>query len=215
MSANGASPAGRSHSDPTTMTSAPVTTGTVSGLRRPLSRRKRCLFLLLVVGGTYLVVELISFSALYFVCGGWSVAQMHAEGDAGPDNLGTGVDYPEEVVHPYLGWVRRPGSESGADGVLMVTDYGFVDRAAPLQNRRSDKVIIGILGGSLAEQFAAGATDELQAELHKSGYFGGKEIIFVRLALSGYKQPQQLLAVEILPGRIGHSSSIVFFIMKS
>lgn len=189
----------RTHNDGSiTMTSVPAATKPVTDLHQVLSRKKRWFFFLLMVMLTYLGVEVISCAALYLVCGGWSVAQMHAEGDAGPDLFDSGNDYPEEVVHPYLGWVRRPHSKSGADGELQVTDYGFVDRDMPLQKRDPDKVIIGILGGSLAEQFATGTTDILKAELQKSSYFSGKELVFVRLALSGYKQPQQLMAVTWL-----------------
>src|SRR5262249_42680254 len=69
---------------------------------------------------------------------------------------------------------------------------------SPLQTRSHNKLIIGLVGGSLAEQFASSALEILANDLKESSYFAGKELVFVRLALSGYKQPQQLLAVNYL-----------------
>src|SRR5262249_793237 len=87
---------------PATPVPAPV------GRRAPLSRKKRFVFWLLLAGCTYLIVELISLTALSLVYGGWSAVQLIADHDAEPDAMGTGFDYPDEIVHPYLGWVRAP-----------------------------------------------------------------------------------------------------------
>jgi hypothetical protein len=179
---------------------APATTVSAGGRTRvPLSRKKRLVFWLLLVAGTYLTVELISPGAIYFAFGGWSAVQRVAEHDAEPDAMGSGFDYPDEIVHPYLGWVRSPRPNAGeAVQDTAVNDYGFMGVESPLQTRSQDKVIIGILGGSLAEQFSSSALEILAGDLKKSPYFAGKELVFVRLALSGYKQPQQLLTFNYL-----------------
>src|SRR5262249_35393473 len=146
--------------------------------------------------GTYLIVELISLTALWIVFGGWSAVQSLADNDAEPDAMGTGFDYPDEIVHPYLGWVRAPRPDArNASPETAVNDYGFMGLQPPLQTRSRDKIIIGILGGSVAEQFSTGAVNVLESELKKSASFEGKQLVFVPLALSGYKQPQQLLTV--------------------
>ncbi len=167
--------------------------------RVPVSRRKRFLFGVLMGALTYLVVELISFAAISFLYGGWAAVQTLAGGDTGPDLFGTGFDYPDEIVHPYLGWVRQPSRNSAAPHPdAAVNDFGFVDRDLPIQTRAPEKVVIGVLGGSVAEQFATSASGSLIDELRKSPFFTGKDVVIVRLALSGYKQPQQLLAVNYL-----------------
>ncbi|MGE5193276.1 MAG: hypothetical protein ACM3U2_12340 [Deltaproteobacteria bacterium] len=167
--------------------------------RVPLSLKKRFLFAVLMGALTYLAVELISFAAIGYLHGGWTAVQRVAEGDAGPDFLGSGFDYPDEIVHPYLGWVRRPHPHTAtAEPDLVVNDFGFSGQDLPLQTRSPDKVIIGILGGSVAEQFVAGASGKLVDELQQSPFFAGKEAVIVRLAQSGYKQPQQLLTVNYL-----------------
>ncbi len=167
--------------------------------RRPLSRSKRLIFSAAMVAGTYLTVEAISYAAIYHWFFGWSAVQTAREGAAGPDVLKTGFDYAAEALHPYLGWVRRPGmSPASPESGLPVNDFGFADFEMPLHLRSRDKVIVGILGGSVAEQFAADGTGILQDELKHSFAFAGKDIVFVRLALSGYKQPQQLMVASYL-----------------
>jgi hypothetical protein len=166
--------------------------------RRPLSRSKRILFSAATFLGTYLIVECISYAAIHLWYCGWSAVQTAKEGAAGPDVLNTGFDYVAEVLHPYLGWVRRPSGAGAPESGLPTNQFGFADFEVPLHLRSRDKVIIGILGGSVAEQFAAEGTGILRDEMQKSEACRGKEIVFVRLALSGYKQPQQLLAVNYL-----------------
>jgi hypothetical protein len=103
-----------------------------------------------------LTVELISLCAIYFAFGGWLAVQSVAENDAEPDALGTGFDYPDEIVHPYLGWVRspRPNAREAAPDTA-INDYGFMGHDLPLQTRSPDKIIIGILGGQSPSSFPA------------------------------------------------------------
>lgn len=164
-----------------------------------LSRKRRVLFWTLLLGGTYLTLELMSLGAISFFFGGWSSAQMAMEGAAGQDALATGFEYPDEIVHPYFGWVRRPKSTIAGPGrEPPANDFGFTDREQPIQTRSPDQVIIGIVGGSVAQQFGSDASEVLKAELMKSADFDGKSVVFVQLSLSGYKQPQQLLIVNYL-----------------
>src|SRR5262245_9144030 len=131
---------------------SPITPVSATGRKRaPLSKRKQFVFWLLLGGGTYIVVELISLTALWLVYGGWSAVQSVAEHDVEPDALGTGFDFPDEIVHPYLGWVRAPRPDArNTRPETAVNDYGFMGLQPPLQTRSQDKIIIGILGGSVA-----------------------------------------------------------------
>jgi hypothetical protein len=58
--------------------------------------------------------------------------------------------------------------------------------------------IVGIAGGSVAFQFSWAAEELLKQKLADHPRVRGRRIQFVRLALSGYKQPQQLLAYSYL-----------------
>ena len=177
----------------------PAPESSVVPLRARLSRRKLWLFRFLMLAGTYLIVETISLCALYVYYTGWEGVRAALDGAAGPDGLESGFDNTGEVVHPFVGFVRRPtAGRAAATDRAGVNQFGFPDSGAVLQERSNNKAIIGILGGSVAEEFSADGVDVLKQELAKSSEFSGKEIVIVRLALSGYKQPQQLMVVNYL-----------------
>jgi hypothetical protein len=106
-------------------------------------------------------------------------------------------------VHPYVGFVEKPRQESSfrrfADGRPMpVSRFGYVDDKEPIQTRRPDRIIIAILGGSVACHFAINGVAQLGEQLSSAPEFAGKELVFVNLALSGYKQTQQLMTLAYL-----------------
>ncbi len=161
------------------------------------SRRRvwllRGLTLLLVWG----IAELISFVALAFLSGGMSGSWRELQKAAGAQ---TDVDDPlaaEDSVHPYFGFVRRP-KDPREPGSLPINEFGFIDAHSPIQHREQDKVIIGIVGGSLAQEFCQFGLPEFEAQLKRYPRFAGKRIAFVQLAIPGYKEPQQLFVVNYL-----------------
>lgn len=97
------------------------------------------------------------------------------------------------VPHPYLGFTRDPLRDASTN------QYGFRGRETnPLQRRSPDKVIIGIAGGDVAEQFFHDGLPALRTLLNKSASFATKQFVFVNLACPSYKQPQQLMAVNYM-----------------
>lgn len=167
--------------------------------RSPLSRKKRLLFGGIVVLGVYGISEIVALCALYFLAGGWSVVRLQQEQGSHDDVLGTRTKTADEVIHPYLGFVLQPDRFRDVDpNTPHVTEYGFVDTASPIHRRSPGTVVIGLLGGSVALHLSLHGTDALARELQESPHFAGKKIEFVRLAIYGYKQPQQLLAVTYL-----------------
>lgn len=109
-----------------------------------------------------------------------------------------------EILHPYLGWVRRPGSRfnrgenSAAATSPSVTEFGFADDGLPLIKREPGTWIIAVTGGSLAEEFCQFGWPTLRDALQTSPEFRGRRLKIVRLALEGYKQPQQSLLLHYL-----------------
>jgi hypothetical protein len=143
------------------------------------------------------IAEFVSFVALSFFGGGMAGSWRELDKTAASQ---TDVDDPlaaEDSVHPYFGFVRRP-KEEPERGTLPINDFGFVDSKSPIQHREKGKVIVGILGGSLAEEFCEAGLPEFEAQLRKFPRFAEKQFVFVRLAISGYKQPQQLFVVSYL-----------------
>lgn len=105
-------------------------------------------------------------------------------------------------IHPYFGYVDRPGWQhqeddfwTGVEPDLKTTNnHGITsDRDYPFAKTGPNQYIIGIFGGSVAEQFAMLARDRLVSNLKQADFFAGKEIVVLNFAKEGYKQPQQLL----------------------
>lgn len=95
------------------------------------------------------------------------------------------------ILHPYAGFVNDPAKDPN------VNVLGFWG-PSPLLKKDPSRVNIAIVGGSVALQLYRVARQTLIAELKRSPQFAGKEIAVVCLAVSGYKQPQQLLALSFL-----------------
>jgi len=104
-----------------------------------------------------------------------------------------------EVLHPYLGWAFNPeASEAVARhvGATGVNALGFVDSGPAIRKRAADRFVIGILGGSVAQQVTTIGEAALRARLASSPQLAGRQVEIVRLAMSGYKQPQQLMTLN-------------------
>jgi uncharacterized protein with GYD domain len=173
-----------------TVSNSPATTNR-------LTRRKLWLFrgtaLVMVVG----VIELVSWFVwmtfppikLTELKGQWkSVAE-----------LGTERTTDLEVLHPYLGWAFNPDAAEVPDhakGVVTVNALGFADTAPTIRKRSADRFIIAICGGSVAQQMSTIGEQDFRKLLESSPQLRGKQIEIVRLAMSGYKQPQHLMALN-------------------
>jgi hypothetical protein len=99
-----------------------------------------------------------------------------------------------EVLHPFLGFVRDP------DAAGRVSEYGFMlqDGDTSLPQRTKDKLIVGIFGGSVAAGFSGRGRAPFVEALRSFPEFSDKEIVVVSYAMGGYKQPQQLMALNYL-----------------
>jgi hypothetical protein len=113
------------------------------------------------------------------------------------------------IIHPYLGVVHNPDNPHRELETYPVNRYGFCDIHSPIQKRAPNRVIIGIVGGSVANVFANLGQATLREELKRSPRFAGKEVIVVNLAVSGYKQPQQWFALQYILARGGEFDLLV------
>lgn len=115
----------------------------------------------------------------------------------------------EVIIHPYFGFATTPGWEidrnfhtflwENIEDVNLGTANNeglFSDHDYPFFKHTSNQYIIGIFGGSVAEEIVHIARDELIKNLKKNSLFADKEIIVLNFASGGYKQPQQLLALN-------------------
>ena len=97
-----------------------------------------------------------------------------------------------QIIHPYLGFVRANGRE--------INDFGFIDtnKENPIRKKGADTLIVGLFGGSVAENFYFWEGGQIAKELQSMAGNNKKKVIIVSTALGGYKQPQQLLALTYL-----------------
>lgn len=170
--------------------------------RRPPSRGKRLAFRATALVLAWLVCEAAGYCGYWLWNGtpfSWSAYQRERM-DRTSVVEGSGV---LAQVHPYVGFVEEPRARSGvvraSDGAAIpVSEFGYVDDKTPIQAREPDKVVVAILGGSVACYFAVDGVETLEAALSRSPRFAGKRFVFVNLALFGYKQPQQLTTLAYL-----------------
>ena len=96
--------------------------------------------------------------------------------------------------HPYTGYSGRPG-EQPWPGRAGFNNWGFLDiHGREYPSRRQDGVTtVAVVGGSVAEIFANIGVNSAAAHARERW---GREVRFVNLAVAGYKQPQQLFAVQ-------------------
>lgn len=120
--------------------------------------------------------------------------------DAKP-NPGADTDL---VVHPFLGYIQAPTDKWVTDGHDVFYDMNTIVTAADPQT-----IVVGIFGGSFAEQFSSAGIGALKLELAKHPAFAGKTIRIVPTAFAGYKQPQQLIALNYLLSLGAHFDVII------
>ncbi len=105
------------------------------------------------------------------------------------------------VLHPYMGYVRNPlhlprrVEQRLAD--VSINEFGFLG-PSPLAAKHADVARVVVTGGSVAEGLFVYSGEWLAHELEASGAFDGRSVELVSLAIAGFKQPQQLIAVSYL-----------------
>lgn len=118
------------------------------------------------------------------------------------------------VLHPYLGFVRDPVSPGMVTGIgnEKTHSYGFADIESQIVRETSpDDVVIGIFGGSVAERLAY-SKDSMKIitdAVASIPRYKAKNPVLTMVALSGYKQPQQLMAYNYLLSLGAHIDVII------
>ena len=112
-----------------------------------------------------------------------------------------------EVLHPYIGYVIDHRDED-------CPQYGFCmdamkgDMNAPITAKSDDKLIVAIMGGSFAVGVSTNAHVIVQ-KLQQIPEFRDKEIVIHTIALGGFKQPQQLMALNYFLALGAHFDIII------
>ncbi len=169
-------------------------------LKRPLSRRKKASFSILIMIGVWCAVEGISLVGLHTTSASFRWGDLIDEQVAVARGAPT-ADESQETIHPYHGWAFNPQVSEGVDFAgrrIPVNALGLVDDVPAIQKRDPKKIIVGMTGGSVAWQMSVAGESAFKAELAQELGRAADEIILVRFGLSGFKQPQQLMTLNWL-----------------
>ncbi len=133
--------------------------------------------------------------------------------DQGDASLRLMLRIRDQALHPYVGFVFDPAFNApdtrAAMGGREITRYGFIGNETFFEEARDDRVVIGLFGGSVAAFFSTMGAATLVEELQTIPALADKEIVFVTMALLGYKQPQQLFALQYALTLGGHFDWVI------
>ncbi|MEY3228996.1 MAG: hypothetical protein RLZZ536_3615, partial [Planctomycetota bacterium] len=165
---------------------------------RPVRRGRRRLFFVAMLLLTLVACDVLARGYLMLVLPYGSLETLTER----QQSAATGAAVSEgasEVIHPYLGWVHNPqlSRAEEMDGREVQTNsLGFRDDGEAVRRRSADVFLLGICGGSVAWNFSWEAESTLRQLLSALPQLQGRRLQIVRLALPGYKQPQQLMALN-------------------
>ncbi|MBF0228848.1 MAG: hypothetical protein HQK63_04560 [Desulfamplus sp.] len=148
------------------------------------------------------IIEIIGFASYYIIFGktyskqdikhqirlnaGQSINDSELRTEAGDIFWGDQV----EVIHPYLGFTQDPKRNIG------VSSLGFPSLQLNQYIKKDpNKIIIALMGGSFAREIYFLVGDNI---VNLCSEYFNKEIILLNFAVGGYKQPQQLIALNYL-----------------
>jgi len=176
---------------------------------------KKGLFYVAMLLFMTIILELFVYGFLKVLVNGYSPSsQIDNRNSIVNDGIASIVNAPSlEVLHPYLGFVFDPTKTtkelSSHHGGFSILDYGFIDDHTPFYKGKEDSLVIGIFGGSVAYFFSVYGVDSLIQQLESSSFFRNKDIEIVRVALGGYKQPQQLMTLSYLLSLGAHFDVVI------
>ena len=104
-----------------------------------------------------------------------------------------------ERLHPFFGYVLKQGAFTNPKLKLKVNKQGFFSLYEyPFVKTKPNQFIIGVFGGSVANNFALDEyiNQRLSKKLKTYPELANKEIIVLNFGNGGYKQPQQLLILN-------------------
>jgi hypothetical protein len=106
------------------------------------------------------------------------------------------------VLHPYYGFVANP-TNRGANKL------GFPGRDDQIQAASPAKLVVAVVGGSVALRLALSAGDVLESGLKSVPAFRDKEFVLLNLGNGAFKQPQGLITLNDIFSRGGHIDLLI------
>lgn len=154
---------------------------------------RRALFVLVICGFTYVLCEALAWAYISSEPV-YNLQVLRADQRAIMEG-GAPVGSQLESLHPYAGWVLNPqvhSASQGSNGTLPVNRWGLYGDDDDIPTRSQERLIVGVAGGSVAWQMTRDAEETFVSALRQDPRCAGKQVQIIRLAMPGYKQPQQL-----------------------
>ena len=182
-----------------------------------ISRCRQFAFFVLVLSFSYFLTEVASLVIHRLYLGraySWAAAAAQRQAASAPLGVGKTLDRPRHRIHPYVGYVLAGTAQEDdpefekrflwQEEVLESPTDGFISRRKILQKRSEKTVIIGIFGGSTAAGYYRKGIHHTIRHLRAHPRFREMDFVIVNLAMGGYKQPQQLMALAYILAQQGH-----------
>jgi hypothetical protein len=189
----------------------PVSASQSPGRRKGPTGKRLWLFRLALLIAVIPLVELISWVGLRWQDPQMTFATLHDDQEQLALSAIATEDRPE-VAHPYLGWILNPQTNATVEAggrMVPVNEMGFADDGPTLRKRTPGHFLLGIIGGSVAQQFSFRGADALRHRLAQSARFQGVTVDIVRLSFAGFKEPQQLMTLNYLLSLGGELDALV------
>lgn len=162
--------------------------------RRGIPVTRRVALVSIVFAGVVVTAEAAGLLGFWIVEGHplpWRSLQRERRAVLDRDESVPGRSRPSaEVLHPYLGYVRNPERGDGA------SEFGYSSSNPVFTRRAPGRRIVAVTGGSVAHNLLREAGSILSERLEAAPGFEGRDVVLVDLAMGGYKQPQQLMALN-------------------
>jgi hypothetical protein len=170
----------------------------------PALEKGKNIFILIAVNLaiTFILLEALSIAFYFIQQKQFFYTRTKAKEQVVEDIERLGIRVDESIVerlHPFFGYVLKPGAFTNEKLKLKVNKHGFFSLYEyPFVKTNKKQFIIGIFGGSVANNFTV---DEyrnqiLSKKLQIYPEFADREIVVLNFGNGGYKQPQQLLILN-------------------
>ena len=194
-------------------------------MSRSLSLRKRILFYAIVWIVLVCITETSSFVAYRLYHAHWytwsTAAVERRDALAKYSMLGRPTTLSRNTsrsIHPYLGFVEQPGWQGPRKHThrflweeldVNQSADGFFSRQPVVQQRVPGTILVGVCGGSVAHMYYRQGIHITLNELRDRSEFRGKRFVVLCFALGGYKQPQQLMALNYILAQGGELDVLI------
>jgi hypothetical protein len=115
------------------------------------------------------------------------------------------------VIHPYYGFVANPTLANSSEfGFSMpINEFGFFGSEDQIQKGDPEKLVVAVIGGSVAAAFGFHASAALKTALQNVPAFQRKNIVVLDLGNGAFKEPQGVIIINDIISRGGHIDLLI------